>query len=343
MKKSRVERLDNQYRFPAEIVNPRFADINPEYLEAETSRNWWDLISSITLIVTREHEHFACTLSGNNGVPHSSCFPIPHPNGLAIANNKLLIASTRNPNAIYEFLSENGRYTLQSIHFYPGNMRLHELYWDSARQTLLANATGYDSVVAVNGQTFDTIWNLSETDDVRKRAHVNSIGQDPKCDDTLYFSSFLESPVIWEQHKELNKSGVIFDNRGNVVARGLTAPHSVRCYRNRMFVCDSGYGLFGEIDRHGVFQPIAKLNGWTRGVCFYDNYAFVGVSKVILEKARQYAPGFDKPEDTECAIWAIDIVSGTLEGYIRWQDGGHIFDICSTTFSTFSHDWNRHS
>lgn len=342
MNKEHVEYLDGRYRQPAEIVNPTFADINPDYLEAETSRNWWDLIGSITLMVTREHEHFVMAISGNNGIPEVSCFPVPHPNGVAANRNNLFIASTRNPNAIYQFVSKHNRYTLQSIQFYPGSLRLHELYWHEARGCLLANATGYNSVISIDGSPHRREeWTLThEKCDLNYRAHVNSIGHD-ESSDAFYFSAFLEQPVYWDQKKMLDKRGVIFDEHKNVVARGLTAPHSARIYRGRLFVCDSGYGCFGEIDDCGTFQSLAKFNGWTRGVCFYGDHAFVGVSKVILEKSRQYAPGFvDNAEDTECAIYAVNLKTGTIEEFIRWGRGAHIFDICAMPFCTFSYDWN---
>src|SRR4030095_7731247 len=75
-------------------------------LRCRTSGSWWESLESagITLLVTREYEHLVIALSVVRGKPLVSYLPLPHPSGLAVdrRNNVVHVASTRNPNQIYD-------------------------------------------------------------------------------------------------------------------------------------------------------------------------------------------------------------------------------------------------
>jgi hypothetical protein len=84
----------------------------------------------------------------------------------------------------------------------------------------------------------------------------------------------------WRENKA--KGGVVIDvDSGEVLARGLSMPHSPRWYAGRLWVCDSGAGTFGFIDLNtGTYQPVAETPGFTRGLDFAGSFAFVGLSQV---------------------------------------------------------------
>src|SRR5262249_54082591 len=107
-------------------------------------------------------------------------------------------------------------------------------------------------------------------------------------------------------------------------APGLTRPHSARLHRGRLWVDNSGYGEVGIVSR-GRFEPVARLPGWTRGLCFHENIAFVGTSRVIPE-FRQYAPGLDLRASV-CGIHAVDTRSGRVLGSFVWPRGNQIFAV----------------
>jgi uncharacterized protein (TIGR03032 family) len=109
-----------------------------------------------------------------------------------------------------------------------------------------------------------------------------------------------------------------------VVARGLTRPHSARLHRGRVWVDDSGYGRVGVIEAGG-FEPVAALPGWTRGLAFAGDLAFVGTSRV-LPRFHQYAPGLT-PARCESALHALDTRTGRVLGSIVWPYGNQIFAI----------------
>jgi hypothetical protein len=85
---------------------------------------------------------------------------------------------------------------------------------------------------------------------------------------------------------------------------------------------DSGYGELGVV-ADGRFVSVARLAGWTRGLCFHQRIAFVGTSRVI-PRFRQYAPGLDV-ERSRCAVHAVDTSSGRVLGSLTWPSGNQIF------------------
>ena len=89
-----------------------------------------------------------------------------------------------------------------------------------------------------------------------------------------------DAPVGWRANKA--NGGVLIDvASGEVITRGLSMPHSPRWYAGRLWLCESGAGTFGFIDpKTGNYEPIALVPGFTRGVDFAGNLAFVGLSQV---------------------------------------------------------------
>lgn len=123
----------------------------------------------------------------------------------------------------------------------------------------------------------------------------------------------------------VNGRGVIFSGKTReVFCRGLTRPHSARLHNGRVWVDNSGYGELGFAD-DGRFQPVVKLSGWTRGLCFHKGIAFVGTSRVI-PRFRQYAPGLDV-DSSICGVHAVEVKTGKVLGSLTWPVGNQIFAI----------------
>ncbi len=123
----------------------------------------------------------------------------------------------------------------------------------------------------------------------------------------------------------VDRRGVIFSGATREpMARGLTRPHSARLYGGAVWVDNSGYGELG-LAHEGGFEPVCRLPGWTRGLCFCEGVAFVGTSRVI-PRFRQYAPGLDVKR-SRCALHAVDAMSGAVLGSLTWPYGNQIFAI----------------
>src|SRR5262249_59186189 len=91
-----------------------------------------------------------------------------------------------------------------------------------------------------------------------------------------------------------------------------------------VWVANSGYGELGVCEGER-FVPVVTPGGWTRGLAFAGDVAFVGTSRV-LSRFHRYAPGLD-PSRCVCAVHAVDVRSGRVLGSLIWPLGNQIFAI----------------
>jgi uncharacterized protein (TIGR03032 family) len=349
-----LHRHDKELREPTEILAcwqdaHRF---DPRIFEFEVTGDWWDILASLqtTLFISREYEHLLLALNADVDTgPMATWMRVPHPSGIVFdeAGQALYVASTRNPNAIYDLrpitgLSDRRDTELPEdpgpvlmptrIRFYPGCLYMHDLAMIG--DSLYANSVGQNAVVLLDEAGGHTcVWwpECIETPDGpmfgRNHLQLNSIAAGDSLDSSFYSASIdhLHEKVPGDPDFPVDGTGLIFSGETRrPVVRGLTRPHSARFHRDRLWVDNSGYGEVGFTEGE-LFSPVAQLPGWTRGLAFVDDIAFVGTSRV-LPRFTQYAPGLE-PEEAVCGVHAIDAASGRVLGSIVWPYGNQIFAV----------------
>ena len=107
-----------------------------------------------------------------------------------------------------------------------------------------------------------------------------------------------------------------------VIARGLSMPHSPRWYAGRLWVLHSGTGGLGTIDpATGQYEEVATLPGFTRGLDFAGPLAFVGLSQVRESAVFSGIPITDRPlEERSCGVWVVNIQTGQVVALVRFED-----------------------
>jgi len=303
----------------------------------------------ITLLITREYEHLVMALSSVKGRPRISFFPLPHPSGLAVdrGRNRVMLASTRNPNQVYELRPvtsvlkrndiagpscEGGHLAPVSSAFYPGSMYFHDLAFIGTK--LHANAVGHNAVVRLERDGgFERVWwprsieRGGEPDFSRNYIQLNSIAAGPNPRASYYSASSAKPGRYRPGHLNypVDRRGVIFSGRTReVYCAGLTRPHSARLRQGKVWVANSGYGELGFAEG-GKLEVVARLPGWTRGLCIVGDIAFVSTSRVIPRYAK-YAPGLDVSA-SRCGVHAVDCLSGKVLGSLEWPFGNQVFAI----------------
>ncbi len=338
-------------RDPLNVIgqNHYSLSVKPELLDFKITGPFWDILRKlkIRLVVSREYEHLVLLLGASAQGPEIAYTPLPHPSGIAVdrKRRRVFIAASRNPNQVYMFRPVekflNRRELKPALHiknilfpvkthFYPGSLYMHDLVFINDR--LYANAVGHNAVVRLlpDGGYEYAWWPSCVEVKGRPRTQcnflqLNSISGGKSLTDCFFTASTdkISAVRIGDPAFQVDGKGVVFSGRTRkVICRGLTRPHSARRYQGKVWLDNSGYGEFGFIE-DGKFCPIVKLPGWTRGLSFYKDIAFVGVSR-ILPRFAGYAPGLDTAKCL-CGIFAVDLKSGGVLAEIVWPYGNQIF------------------
>jgi uncharacterized protein (TIGR03032 family) len=352
---SRWDEHAQLWRHPTQIISHwADADLVPKrLLHHRSTGQFWETIAAagITLLVTREYEHFVVALTVRASGPYVTYLPMPHPSGIAVdrRRERVLVASTRNPNQLFELApatqclpgrtvpedNANGRSLVPlRSRILPGALYLHDLaIIDDA---LHANAVGQNTVIRIEDDgSFETVWwprcierNGHPLLD-RNYIQLNSIAAGPSLGESFFTASSaaLSSRRPGHRNYPVDGRGVIFSGATrDICVRGLTRPHSARLHGGRVWVDNSGYGELVSADpNESRYDVITRLPGWTRGLSFTDDVAFVGTSRVI-PRFQHYAPGLTQGANV-CGVHAVSLDSGRILGSCVWPRGDQIFAV----------------
>ena len=132
----------------------------------------------------------------------------------------------------------------------------------------------------------------------------------------------------WRANKP--QGGCLLDvPSGEVVARGLSMPHSPRRHDGRLWLLESGTGQLVRVDpATGRRQTAAALPGFTRGLALCGPYAFVGLSKIRATSAMDGVPLAERREQLKCGVAVVDLRSGQSIALLEFQTAvEEIFDV----------------
>ena len=210
-----------------------------------------------------------------------------------------------------------------------GDIRIHDVAW--AGDDLWAVNTRFSCLVTFDGvNSFVPRWTppwitaLAAED----RCHLNGLAV---VEDRVKYVTALgttDTAGGWRPRKA--DGGVIVDvETDEVVATGLSMPHSPRWYRDRLWVLESGQGTLATVDvTTGEVTTVAELPGFTRGLAFAGRYAFIGLSQVREATTFGGLPLTGRLEDRQCGVWIVDIETGGVMGFVRFEDRvQEIFDV----------------
>lgn len=159
------------------------------------------------------------------------------------------------------------------------------------------------------------------------RCHLNGLAMVDNKPKYVTALSQTDTPNGWREHK--GTSGVIVDIETNeVIVEGLSMPHSPKWHRDKLWVLESGKGTLATVDIYsGEVTTIATLPGFTRGLSFIENFAFIGLSQV-RESVFSELPVTESKEERNCGVWVVDIRTGNIIGVVKF-DGvvQEIFDV----------------
>ena len=165
------------------------------------------------------------------------------------------------------------------------------------------------------------------------RCHLNGLAmRDGK---PAYVTAVGKSDSVegWRHHKR--DGGVVVDVENNeVIADGLSMPHSPRLHDGKLWILNSGTGWLGTIDqKSGSFEPVTFCPGFLRGLSLHGDYAIVGTS---MPRNVGFA-GLDlddnlkeKNTNPRCSVLIINIKTGDIVHWLTFES--HITELYDVAF-----------
>lgn len=211
-------------------------------------------------------------------------------------------------------------YLPQNIHF-TGDVDIHEM--EMAGDELYFVNTKFSCLCVKDPQlSFKPIWKppfISLLQPLDK-CHLN--GFCTRDNQPRYVTALgqTDEPLGWRANKA--NGGILMDIQSNeILAQGLSMPHSPRWHQGRLWLLESGKGALSyyDFDQQAVVE-VASLPGFTRGLSFVGDLAFVGLSKV-RESATFSGLPITKLSKRVSGVWVVNIKSGQIVSYIEFTAG----------------------
>ncbi len=209
------------------------------------------------------------------------------------------------------------------------NIDVHEIAW-GGDELWLVN-TLFSCLCTIDDQcSFMPRWRppfvtqLSRHD----RCHLNGLAMVDGAPAYVTLFAETDSPQGWREHKR--DGGMVMHVGSNeVVARGLSMPHSPRVHDGRLWVLDSGNGTLVCVDPcDGRFDTVVRFDGYPRGLAFCGRFAFVGLSKIREKAIFGGVPVADETKERPCGVAVVDLRNGDIIGRLEFEHSvEEIFDV----------------
>ena len=212
-------------------------------------------------------------------------------------------------------------YIPRNVHF-TGDIDIHELAW-AGDQLWLVN-TAFSCLCTLDpAYSFSPQWrppfisSLSPSD----RCHLNGLAI--VADQPRYVTALgtQDTAQGWRETKA--SGGIIMDIQTNeILAPGLSMPHSPRWYRDRLWFLESGRGSLATLDPNsGQVTTVAEFPGFTRGLSFWGEFAFVGLSQVRESAIFGGLPLTERLTERTCGVWVVHWPTGETVAFLRFESG----------------------
>ena len=256
--------------------------------------------------------------------------------GIAVKSGTIAVCTRkevwflRNAPDIAAKLSHDACFLARTSHF-TDDIEAHEAAWvesSSGSEFWIVN-TLFSCLCALHPHySFAPRWRPPFISALRPedRCHLNGmavINGQPR-----YVTALAETdtPSGWRAVK--NNGGCLIEvPSGNILARGLSLPHSPRVDDDKIFFLNSGRGDLAIADpRSGQITGVASLPGVARGLAIHGGYAFIGLSK-----ARPTLEGVSIVAHRDklcCGLWVVELQTGTIAAHLEFSTGvEEIFDV----------------
>jgi len=210
-----------------------------------------------------------------------------------------------------------------------GDIDTHDIALDSNQQPVFVNTLFSCLAAPSDTHSFRPLWKPAWISRLaaEDRCHLNGLAMRDGAPAFVTAVSTTDVHEGWREHRR--DGGVVADVvSGEIVAHGLSMPHSPRWHNGKLYVLNSGAGEFGTIDlATGKFEMITFCPGYARGLAFIGSYAVIGLSTCRENRTFSGLPLDDalssRNVTPRCGLLVVDLRTGdvvhslNIEGVVR--------------------------
>ena len=258
----------------------------------------------------------------------------PAPMGIAYADGMLALGAAysvwtfRNQPEVATDASTDAVF-VPTGHHITGDIRVHELAWGTDGLWLVN--TRFSCLAMLDAaHSFVPRWSPAfvERSSEEDACHLNGVAIHDGAPRWVSALGRSGTASGWRANKA--SGGIVIDVRDDaIVSAGLCMPHSPRWHDGQLWVLDSGRGELCQVNlESGRRDSVARLPGFARGLAMVGKFAFVGCSRVRESAWFSGLPVVEQGRIPECGIWAVDLDSGQIVGWLKFEAGiDEIFDV----------------
>ncbi len=311
--------------------------INPNQenapLRSIHTSNFPDLLQQlgISLVVSTYQAGKVIVVRSDGNTLNTHFRVFPKPMGLAVNYGKIAIGCAyqiwelRNMPAAAARIEPAGKHDScfipRRIHV-TGDIDIHEMSWGEDERLWFVNTRFSCLCTLDNDHSFVPRWQPKFISALvpEDRCHLNGLGMvegKPQYVTALGMTDTLNG---WRENKATG--GILIDvDGGDYIATGLSMPHSPRWYREGLWVLESGNGSVAKVDLNtGKLETISLLPGFTRGIDFCGNIAFIGLSQVRETAVFSGIPLTQRLKERTCGVWVVNMDTGKTIAFLRFED-----------------------
>jgi uncharacterized protein (TIGR03032 family) len=284
----------------------------------------------ISLLVTTYQAGRLVVLRADGSVLNTHFRGFPKPMGLAVRGNRLAVGTAlevceyQNLPAVAPKVQPAGKHDacfLPRMAYATGDIQIHEMAW-VGEELWFVNTAFSCLCTRRHGYSFSPRWRPSFVSHLvpEDRCHLNGLGL---VDGQIrYVTALGETNTAGGWRANKRNGGILIDVPTNqIIARGLSMPHSPRWYDGRLWLLESGVGTIGTVDpTSDRYEPIATLPGYARGLSFHGPLAFVGLSQVRESAVFSGIPLVERLQERTCGVWVVNIHTGETVAFVKFED-----------------------
>ncbi len=314
------------------VVDPAAASAAAEPMRSIHTNSFPQILDQlgISLLVSTYQAGKLVALRADGDVLNTHFRVFNKPMGLAVHRERLAIGTAReiwefhNLPAVARKLEPAGKHDaafLPRICHVTGDIHIHEMAF-AGDELWFVNTAFSCLCTRSNVFSFQPRWRPWFVEQLlpADRCHLNGLGM--REGQPRYVTALGETneDAGWRANKR--DGGLLIDIQQNeILARGLSMPHSPRWYDGRLWVLNSGEGGFGTIDpATGHYEEVTQLPGFTRGLSFFGPLAFIGLSQVRESAVFSGIPLVDRLDERNCGVWVVDLRSGQAIAFVKFED-----------------------